>query len=154
MLKNARSLNFVRNECGFYVQYAALPMRIVNGGELEILLITSRRTRRWVIPKGWPIPGMNGPQTAAVEAFEEAGIKGDLLPEPIGSYRYNKHMGARGDDVLCEVTVFPMRSVTQLKDWPERSKRRLRWFDRAQAASRVEEEDLADLIVNMPTSIV
>jgi len=153
VLNNARSLKFVRNECGLYVQYAALPMRVVNGDELEILLITSRRTRRWVIPKGWPIPDMDGPLTAAVEAYEEAGIKGDLLPQPIGSYRYGKHMGAGGDDVPCEVTVFPMRSVTQSKDWPERSKRRLQWFARTQAASQVEEEELADLIVNIPISI-
>jgi len=60
---------------------------------------------------------------------------------------------AGGDDVPCEVTVFPMRSVTQSKDWPERSKRRLQWFARTQAASQVEEEELADLIVNIPISI-
>jgi len=146
-------MKFVRNERGLYIQYAALPMRTANDGGLEILLITSRRTRRWIIPKGWPIPGLDGPRTATIEAFEEAGIKGDLLPQPIGSYRYGKHMGVLADEMPCEVTVYPMQSVTQLTDWPERSTRQLQWFDRARAARLVEETELAALIVNVPSRL-
>ena len=152
-MKIALSQKFVRNACGLYVQYAALPIRVANRGELEVLLITSRRTRRWVIPKGWPIPGMDGPGTAAIEAFEEAGIKGELIPRPLGSYRYGKHMGLSGDHVPCEVTVFPMRVVTQMEDWPERAERQIQWFGRAQAACLVEEEELAILILNTSGSI-
>lgn len=128
-------------------------MRNGEDGELEILLITSRETRRWVIPKGWPIPGKSGPQTAAVEAYEEAGIRGYPLQQSIGSYRYDKRMGEGTDTIPCEVAVFQMRSFAQLKDWPERSQRRSRWFTRTQAASCVHEAELADLIVGLPMTM-
>lgn len=113
------------------------------------MLITSRETRRWVIPKGWPMSGRSGPETASIEAFEEAGIKGRPLREPIGSYRYSKRMG-RGADLPCEVTVFPVWIAAQLEDWPERPERESGLFTRAQAAARVDEVELAALILALP----
>ena len=135
------------------MQYAALPLRFRESGELELLLITSRETRRWIIPKGWPIPGKSGPQIAAIEAYEEAGIVGYPVPRPIGSYRYDKQIGRvkQGSTAIpCEVTVFPMRSFAQLEDWPERSERRVRWFTLAQGAEHVDETELAELILSVP----
>ena len=75
-------------------QYAALPYR-VSGGVLEILLITSRRTRRWIVPKGWPVEGLEPAQCAAMEALEEAGVTGDVDRTAVGHYRYLKHHKSR-----------------------------------------------------------
>ena len=79
------------------VQYAALPWRMTDG-TLEVLLLTSRGTGRWVIPKGWPHDSFSSAHSAAQEAYEEAGIRGAITREPIGSYRYDKNArrGRRG----------------------------------------------------------
>ena len=71
-------------------QYAALPWRNAQG--FEILLITSRETRRWVIPKGWPMPGNSPAESAAQEAYEEAGIRGKIAVQAIGHYGYRKRL--------------------------------------------------------------
>ena len=114
------------------------------------MLITSRETRRWIFPKGWPISGKAGPDTAAIEAFEEAGVEGIMAPQPLGNYRYNKYM--RGSSLPCEVTVFLMLFRAQRSDWPERLQRTTRWFSCSQATERVEEKGLAALIARIPTS--
>ena len=87
-------------------QYAALPYRTDGEGKLEILLITSKERRRWVIPKGNPISSFRNYETAAREAFEEAGVEGGIAPEPVGSFRYMKRRRA-GPDVPAMVTVSP-----------------------------------------------
>ena len=88
-------------------QYAALPYRVNEEGEPEILLITSRERGRWVIPKGNPIPSMMNYETAAREAFEEAGVEGGIATESIGDYRYMKRRRS-GLEVPAVVTVYPM----------------------------------------------
>ena len=70
-------------------QFAALPWRRNADGEVEVLMITSRDTRRWVIPKGWPIKGIKSPKSAAQEAFEEAGVIGKVRKSPVGAYAYD-----------------------------------------------------------------
>jgi uncharacterized protein Yka (UPF0111/DUF47 family)/8-oxo-dGTP pyrophosphatase MutT (NUDIX family) len=129
-------------------QYAALPYRTDAQGKLEILLITSKERRRWVIPKGNPISAFRNYETAAREAFEEAGVEGGIAPEPIGSFRYLKRRRA-GPDVPAMVTVFPMLVTRQLARWPERGERELRWFAPEEAAEAVEEPELKEIIVSL-----
>src|ERR671921_108900 len=92
---------------GSYTQYAALPFRRRPDGATEVLLVTSRTTRRWIIPKGWPIAGSTPAGTARQEALEEAGLVGRIGSQPLGSFRYRKRL-KRGAAVTCEVHVYPM----------------------------------------------
>ena len=125
-------------------QVAALPWRVGANG-LEILMITSRETRRWVIPKGGRMAGKTDPQAAAVEAMEEAGVQGEIDPNAIGMFRYAKRL-KNGDDRLCVVAVFPLKVLIQLGSWPEMAERERRWMRIEDAAASVMEPDLADLI--------
>ena len=125
-------------------QIAALPVRRNADGTWTVLLITSRETRRWVIPKGWPMSGKSEPEAAAVEAWEEAGIKGQVSKTPLGSYTYEKR---RSNDVITvEVSVYVMDVTDQAKRWPERKERRRAWFALEDAAAVVQERELGDLI--------
>lgn len=127
----------------FHQQYGALPWR--GCSHLEYLLISSRQSRRWVIPKGWPIKKLAPHEAARREAFEEAGIGGEIASEPFGRYFYLK----RNSDwsvMPCRVDVFPMHVSNQLASWPERHERETRWFTPADAAAAVAEPDLAALI--------
>lgn len=127
------------------MQYAALPYRRVGGSALEIMLITSRDTGRWVIPKGWPGSGLAPRQSAAREAHEEGGLVGQIGKQPIGRYHYDKRL-ADGRSVHCAVDVFPLEVERQLRSWPERKERRTRWFRLEEAAAAVAEPELAKLI--------
>lgn len=146
-MNNLNPRHLFRAAKGHRVQFAALPIRETRAGESELLLITSRDTGRWVIPKGWPMLGKSGPDTAAIEAYEEAGIKGRMLDQPLGRYRYQKRK-QRGA-IPCEVIVFPMRVDVQLDDWPERQQRQTSWFTIAKAAGLVDEPGLAAIIRNI-----
>jgi len=128
------------------VQYAALPYRQRQDGDVQIRLVTSRETRRWVIPKGWPMKGMSPPKAAAREAYEEAGLMGTISSNPIGLYTYEKRLSATRS-VLCDVMVFPMKVKRYLKNWPEQSQRVGFWFSIESAASAVQEEELSELIL-------
>jgi 8-oxo-dGTP pyrophosphatase MutT (NUDIX family) len=126
------------------VQYAALAWRMGDG--VEILLATSRETRRWVVPKGWPIKGRKPYATAALEALQEAGLLGKIEKTKIGSFHYQKRL-KKGGSRLCRVDVFPMRVTRQRKSWPEKNQRSTRWFPYASAAEHVLEEELKELIL-------
>ena len=125
------------------IQYAALPWR--SGETLEVMLITSRETRRWVIPKGWPMKGRKSHATAALEALQEAGLLGKIENAPLGSYHYKKRL-KNGAALLCRVDVYPLRVVRQRKNWPERRQRTTRWFPCGKAARLVDEPELTRLI--------
>ena len=125
------------------VQYAALPYR--RADELEILLVTSRETRRWVIPKGWPMKGRKPHAAAAQEALEEAGVLGRIEKQPMGFYQYYKRL-AGGLERRCVVQVFPLEVERQLERWPEQHERESRWFSADLAAAAVDEAELSDLI--------
>jgi 8-oxo-dGTP pyrophosphatase MutT (NUDIX family) len=133
------------------VQYAALPYRRSADGTLEIMLVTSRETRRWVIPKGWPMKGRKPHASAAREAFEEAGLIGEISKRPIGSYGYEKRL-KRGAVVPCVVEVFPLDVKTQRKRWPEKGERETRWFSPHEAAEAVEEAGLRGIIGSIEPS--
>lgn len=124
-------------------QYAALPYR--TKPEPAIMLVSSRETQRWVVPKGWPIKDLKPHLAAAREALEEAGLVGIAAKTAIGTYQYGKRL-SDGTVVPCEVQVFPFEVTKQKKKWPEKDERTTRWFTPDEAASAVDESDLADLI--------
>ncbi|HEY0300031.1 MAG TPA: NUDIX hydrolase [Rhizomicrobium sp.] len=126
-------------------QYAALPYRLTSDG-VEILLITSRRTRRWIIPKGWPIDGLDPSASAAREAMEEAGISGEIQKAPIGFFHYFKVL-RHEINVPCKVGVFALKVTRQRRTWPEKDAREQKWFPLAEAARTVEEPQLRKLIL-------
>lgn len=125
-------------------QGAALPLLAGPEG-LRVVLITSRETRRWVLPKGWIEPREAPHLGAAREAYEEAGLAGEAEPAPIGRYAYAKRLG-RGITAPTEVLVFRFHVAALLDHWPERNQRERRLFAPAEAAMRVAEPDLAALI--------
>jgi 8-oxo-dGTP pyrophosphatase MutT (NUDIX family) len=126
-------------------QYGVIPLRQGSEGRVEILLITSRETRRWVVPRGNPIAGLSPHEAAAQEAFEEAGIRGDVGQSAIGTYRYDKRRASGAVDE-AEVEIFALEVREELDEWPERRERDRRWFAAEEAAASVEEADLAALI--------
>ncbi|WP_420145676.1 DUF47 family protein [Sphingobium sp.] len=126
-------------------QIAALPYTTDANGVMQILLITSRETRRWVIPKGNRIKGMAGHRAAELEAYEEAGIHGIACPAPLGRYRYDKRK-RNGSSREATVEVFPLAVTGHLTQWPEQGQRELRWFPVAEAANAVDEPDLQSII--------
>lgn len=125
-------------------QYAALPFRPGRQG-VEVLLVTSRETKRWVIPKGWPMKGHTPHSAAAVEAREEAGLLGRISEAEIGRYRYDKRLRT-GKDRPVEVRVFALRVDELMEKWPEKAQRRREWFAPAVAAALVDEPELKALI--------
>ncbi|GAB0120085.1 NUDIX hydrolase [Acidisoma sp. 7E03] len=127
------------------VQYGALPWRPTPYG-IEILLITSRGTGRWVIPKGWPIEGKKPHRAAEMEAFQEAGVKGLMKKKPIGAYPYAKRL-PNGEERLMHIEVYPLRVTLEVVKWRERKQRERRWFRAEEAAELVDEGGLAQIIV-------
>jgi len=132
-------------------QYAALPFTPA-GDDTMVMLVTSRETRRWVLPKGWAERKLTGPEVAAKEALEEAGLIGEIADRPIGSYSYLKRL-INGTSTPCNVDVFPMRVERLLDDWPERKERERRWFTLAQAAMAVEEGELVTLLLRLAAPV-
>ena len=126
------------------LQVAALCWRRAAKG-LRILLITSRDTSRWVIPKGWPMRNRPDEEAAAREAYEEAGLRGEVSPRSIGIYTYAKRLGP-GRAVTCAVRVFPLEVREMLRRYPENGQRRVKWFAPDRAAQKVDEPDLKRLI--------
>ena len=114
-------------------------------GLTRVLLITSRETGRWVVPKGNPMKGFAPHEAAAQEAFEEAGLSGIAGASPIGDFRYTKRRRV-GEDRELSVTVYPLAVTSQAEDWPERLQRQTRWFLPAEASAAVDEPGLKRLI--------
>lgn len=125
-------------------QVGALPWRMRNG-TLQVLLVTTLTTRRWVIPKGWPHSGRGPSRSAAIEAWEESGVTGKIGRKPVGHFAYEK---VRDEDANldCVVSVYALKVATQAQDWPEKAIRDCRWFDREDAARAVVEPELSAII--------
>jgi 8-oxo-dGTP pyrophosphatase MutT (NUDIX family) len=129
-------------------QIAALPVRWDAKGKLRVLMVTSRDTGRWVMPKGWLMDGKKPWRAAEIEALEEAGATGFISHHPIGTYRYAKRL-EDDDSVLCTVTVYPM-FVQELKPcWKERAERKRHWFSARKAAKLVDETELSDILLKI-----
>jgi 8-oxo-dGTP pyrophosphatase MutT (NUDIX family) len=135
---------FADDRSGIKLQYAALCWRAAMSG-IEVLLITSRDTGRWVIPKGWPMAGLAPEAAAAQEAWEEAGVEGVVNPASLGRYGYHKCLSVEVT-VPCAVAVYGLRVLRQADDYPEAMERERQWFAPAEAAALVQEPDLGHLI--------
>lgn len=132
-----------------HVQLAALCYRQGSHGP-EILLITSRSTKRWIIPKGWPMVGTDGAGTALQEAWEEAGVKpGGGSPFHVGRYRYRKIVDG-GLPVITDVDVYAVEVEKLLDNFPEMHQRERRWMDPATAAQAVDEMELKEILTDFP----
>jgi 8-oxo-dGTP pyrophosphatase MutT (NUDIX family) len=127
-------------------QVAALCWRASpKGAGLEVLLVTSLNTKRWIVPKGWPEADLTPAENAAREAFEEAGVTGKIAARPVGHYHYLKAK-KDGGGVPCSVDVFALAVTKQLDDWPEKGARALAWLSLDKAAARVSEPGLRQVL--------
>ncbi|HXS07412.1 MAG TPA: NUDIX hydrolase [Rhizomicrobium sp.] len=131
-------------------QVAALCWRM--SPALEVLLVTSLKTQRWIVPKGWPHDGMSLAQSAAIEAAEEAGVTGEVAALPLGHYRYIKDK--QGAALPIRVEVFALKVTAQAESWPEKGTRKLLWLPPDQAAGRVAETGLKNILTNFRASRV
>lgn len=126
-------------------QIAVLPYRTNEAGLTELMLITSRDTKRWVLPKGNRIKGLKSHEAASHEAYEEAGLIGIACPFAIGTYEYRKYR-KDGTSRPAIVDIFPFSVTAQLDEWPEQDERDVRWFMPADAAAAVDEPELKDIL--------
>lgn len=119
-------------------------MRRNPDGSLSILLVTTRQTRRWVIPKGWPWPDRADHVAAAEEAREEAGVLGSVHAGSIGSYTYFKSLPA--GPIAVRVYVYALEVSEELASWPEKDQRERAWFELPDAIGKVDEPELRELL--------
>lgn len=134
------------------LQVAALCYRRRHG-RVEVLLITSLHTGRWIVPKGWPMRGQDGAGTAATEAWEEAGVVVARLGQtPIGSFRYDKRMRG-GPRMPCETLIFPVEVARLAEKFPQEGRRERVWLAPDEAAARLDDPGLADVVRELPGRI-
>jgi len=129
------------------LQVGALPLRRTASGSWEILLVTTRTTKRWTVPKGWPIKKLKAHDAAAREAREEAGVVGQVKKKPVGRYLYWKRLEA--EFRLCKVRLYPLRVTEQLDTWPEEAQRLRHWFSLEDASDLVEEPGLRKVLATL-----
>jgi len=127
------------------IQTGALPWRLAAKNGIEVLLVTGRRSGRWTIPKGWPMPGKSLAEAAEQEAFEEAGVRGTIDPNPIGTFRHVKQLNIAGD-LEVNIVVHPLWVDRELPKWPELGQRKRKWFSPKDAAKRVDSPELSAMI--------
>lgn len=133
-------------------QFGALCYR-VRSDKVEVLLVTSRRRKRWIIPKGWPADKATPAEAASTEAWEEAGVVGKVKSTCLGIFSYAKDI----DEELtlpCVVAVFPVKAKKLETSYPEKSERRRKWFSRKKAAKLVDEPELAAMIRNFDPALI
>jgi 8-oxo-dGTP pyrophosphatase MutT (NUDIX family) len=133
------------------LQLGALPYRHKEDGSIELLLVTSRGTGQWIVPKGWPIRGRSRAEAAAQEAYEEAGVRGSIAAEEIGQFDHSK---SRPLGFLhTRVVVYLLEVEQELTRWPEKTKRKRRWFTVEEAARAVRAPGLRRLIQRLPEAL-
>ncbi|WP_271898682.1 NUDIX hydrolase [Candidatus Phyllobacterium onerii] len=125
-------------------QVAALPYRLDSRGRVTILLITSRRTKRYIIPKGWKMKHKKDASAAAQEAKEEAGVIGAVSKQPIGSYSYQKEFATGKTKV--KVAVYALQVTEQLWQWPEQKERTRIWVEPERAVNMISDVSLIPLL--------
>ena len=141
-----------KNKRDVRTQFAALCYR-VHKEKTQVLLVTSRQRGRWIIPKGWPVEGATPAQTAATEAFEEAGVEGKTFNICLGLYSYTKMMDGE-PDLPCAVSVFPVRVKKVLDEYPEMGERRRKWFSLKKAVEKVREPDLRKILKHFDPALL
>jgi len=128
-------------------QVAAIPYRITDQGTVEVLLVTSNTTRRFIVPKGWPMKNKSGRQAAKEEVEEEAGVTGAVSKKAIGTYRYWKRLSSRFVNV--EVSAYLLEVTGTVPEWKESRKRGRAWLSPADASTLIDEPDLAALVLSL-----
>ncbi|MDD1518929.1 MULTISPECIES: NUDIX hydrolase [Bradyrhizobium] len=132
-------------------QFAALPFRL-DKSELRVMLITTRRKRRWSVPKGSPMHNKEPHLTAALEAYEEAGLVGVVATRALGSFKHRKRIGDRKRTM--NVAVFPMKVHGRERWWPEKGEREAIWVSPKTAARLVHKAQLRRLIARFAAQTV
>jgi 8-oxo-dGTP pyrophosphatase MutT (NUDIX family) len=122
-----------------------LPYRPTGAAGTEVMLVTSRGRQRWIIPKGWPHIGRAPCDSAAREAFEEAGVLGVVGRRALGSFRYKKRL-KKGRVAVFKVHVFPLNVARQRQQWPEKNQRDIKWVPVKEAAKAVQNARLREII--------
>ena len=128
------------------MQYGVLPYRFSQYAALEILLVTTRGTKRWIVPKGWPIKGLSPVKSAAREAFEEAGVTGRIGAKSIGFFAYDKLVDEAGGTTTCEVKIYPLLVKRQSHVWPESHQRTTQWVEPSRAIAMIKEAGLKKIV--------
>lgn len=126
-------------------QVAALPWRL-RGDVVEVLMVTTRATKRWVIPKGWPMPGKADHDAAAQEAFEEAGVRGNINLKALGQFRYNKLLASAKSRTIT-VATYDLAVTKELDTWPEQEQRNRRWMSLGLAMQLASDKELVPLLL-------
>lgn len=132
-------------------QIAAIPIRRTAASGVDVLLVTSRETHRWVVPKGWPWRKRDDRDAAAGEAWEEAGVRGAVERKVVGTFTYDKRRGEKVFKVKVDVYLLEVAEVVQ--KWPEAHERRRQWFSPEEAAGLVQEPGLQDILLKIGTSV-
>lgn len=133
-------------------QVAAVCVRTGTGGAMQVLLVTSRGTGRWIVPKGWPVPGKSDIESALTEAWEEAGVvKAAAGVEPLGQFSYLKRAdgGRNAIDEVLNAEAFLVRVKKLARTYPEKGQRRRKWFGLAAAAGLVDEPQLRAMLLRL-----
>ena len=125
-------------------QFAALCYRVVKD-KVQVLVISSRGTGRWILPKGWPMDGKTPAEAALQEAWEEAGVIGKVVSAPLGLYSYQK-VQDHANDFPCIAVVYAVKVKSLSKDFPEAGERRVKWVGRKKAAKLVDEPELSQIL--------
>ncbi|MEL7164798.1 MAG: NUDIX hydrolase [Pseudomonadota bacterium] len=125
-------------------QFAALCFRVKNGS-IQVLLITSRGSGRWILPKGWPVDGATPQKAALQEAWEEAGVEGKVSPRPLGLYSYLKENGDE-DGLPCVAMIYAVKVKSLANAFPEAGQRKRKWVSQKKAAALVEEPELSRIL--------
>lgn len=147
-MKYEKKLEILRSAQGLEpAQFAALCTRR-KGGNAEILMITSRDTGRWILPKGWRMPDRSEGESALTEAWEEAGVIGRLTGPAIGTYATKKALPVEGE-IPCKIAVYPVQVDKLAVRYPEKGQRKRKWMSPSKAAKAVSEPELAELLRNL-----
>ncbi len=141
-LATSLRFRFVARQSEIERQAGAIPYAVIDG-QVAVLLVTSRRTGRWIFPKGGLMQGLAAHEAAAREALEEAGVEGEVGATPLGAWRTIKRRGVRVTPI--EVDMFPLRVTRQLDSWEEQSQRRRHWAGLREAQQLLRDPYLADL---------
>ena len=132
-------------------QFAALCWRMHNDN-LEICIVTTRNTGRWILPKGWPMHKQTPAQAAAAEAYEEAGITGDAIDHCLGVYSYVKPLKSGSAPIV--VMIYPVHVRNVLSDWPEKGQRKRKWLSPKKAAKKLQEPELKRIVASFKPQMV